>query len=365
MKKIAVIGLRGHGVIYSGYETFIRHLVAKSSKKNFFYYLYCRSKYQRKINKKNKKNYRLIMLPTISGKYLETFFYVIFSTYDSLSREIDTVLYLGTAYTYLIFIHKLLGRKVVANTAGVDWNKKRWSLMGKIYLKICEQMTVWFANLLICDSRSMVNYYRGKYRLNNLIYVPYGAEVKSLKPGKMLKRFDLRPMKYMYAVGRFSPENCLEDLIMAFRKFKTDFKCVIVGDSFYEEKYKKYLMNLAKNDKRIIFTGILQGKEYDEICSNSLAYVETKSIGGTHPALLEAMAFGKCVIVKDTKENQEVIGDSGYLYNNFSSLRLEDQLKYVISHPKNARRIGNIGKKRVHALYNWKDVISRYEAILK
>ncbi|KHD08602.1 hypothetical protein PN36_02695 [Candidatus Thiomargarita nelsonii] len=37
--------------------------------------------------------------------------------------------------------------------------------------------------------------------------------------------------------------------------------------------------------------------------------------GGTHPALVEAMAFGNCVITHNTPENLETIGDAGFSYD--------------------------------------------------
>ncbi|OGK36247.1 hypothetical protein A3A93_05875 [Candidatus Roizmanbacteria bacterium RIFCSPLOWO2_01_FULL_38_12] len=362
MKKIAIFGIRGYQIIYSGYEIFTEKLVNLSNKTDFFYILYTRSKYQKKTNN-SANNFQISIMPTVRGKYLETPFYAFFTTLNSLVKPINIILYLGTANTLFIFLQKLLNRKTIVNTAGIDWGKKRWSLFGRWYLFFCEKLTVWFADIIVCDSQSVLNYYKKKYHLKNLIFIPYGTDVKSRKSGKTLKKLKLESNKYIYVVGRFSPENCQEDVINAFKKIKTNFKCVIIGDSFYEDKYKSYLYKLAKNDKRIVFTGILNRNQYEEIASNSYAYVETKSIGGTHPSLLEAMAFGKPVIAKDIEENKEVVDKNGYLYSRAKPSSLTNQLEYLLINVNNAQKKALDGKKRVKTLYNWQLVIRNYEYI--
>ena len=217
MKNIAIIGIRGYKVVYSGYETFVEELVNRSNKNNFYYYLYSRSKYQKNQYLSSRNNYQILTVPTIHGKYLETIFYGFFSTINSYFKNIDTILYLGTANSIYLLFQKVLNRKTIVNAARIDWKKKRWSILGRWYLLLCEKLTVWFADIIVCDSKSVLNYYKKKYNCKNLIFIPYGADVKSRKPGKILKKFNLERDKYIYIVGRFSPENCIEDIINAFK----------------------------------------------------------------------------------------------------------------------------------------------------
>ena len=37
-------------------------------------------------------------------------------------------------------------------------------------------------------------------------------------------------------------------------------------------------------------------------------------VGGTHPALVEAMGFGNCVLVNDVPENREVAGEAALYF---------------------------------------------------
>jgi glycosyltransferase involved in cell wall biosynthesis len=361
MTNIGVIGLRGYGVIYSGYETFIQFLVSRSNKKNLYFHLFCRLKYKNQSTYKKEGNFNLIYVPLTTGKYFGTLIYNFAASLISLSKKIDIILYLGTANVPFIIIQKIFGRKTIVNTAGIDWNKKRWSIFGKWYLIFCERMTVAFADVILCDSKTVLEYYRKTYSNRNLVYIPYGAEVTRRKAGSILKRFNLIKRKYIYTVGRLSPENCFEDILIAFRKVKTEFKCVVVGDSIYESEYKKYLQDLAKGDNRIVFTGFLKGKAYEEICSNAYAYVETKSIGGTHPSLLEAMAFRMPIIAKNIDENMEVVHDSALVYKKNDIKSLIEHLSFILNNRKEMMEKGLRAKKIVQKYYNWNSVVTKYE----
>lgn len=359
MRKIGIIGIRGHNVIYSGFETFVKHLVNKFDSKKFFFVLYCRTLYQKQ--KVTAKNFTTIIVPTIQNKHLETILYSFCSHVHSLFQDLDIVLYLGVSNTLFIFSQKILNRKVIVNVDGFDWKRKRWFPFGPLYLKFCEKLTVLFSDVIICDSKIVFEYYKKNYRIKNLAYIPYGADVKGRPPADTLKHFKITPQKYFACVGRLVPENAVEDLILAFRQIKTEYKCVIIGDSTYEKSYKNFLLNLAKNDTRFVFTGFLRGKAYEEVCSNAYAYIETKSVGGTHPSLLEAMAFGNCVVAKDIRENVEVVGNCGLYYDKKIKYKdLRNKLVYLLNHPKIVKKYGLLAKKRVIKMYNWRKVILEY-----
>lgn len=358
--KIGIIGIRGYRAVYSGFETFVKKLVEKSNKKKFFYVLFVRSLYQNKA-RVLPKNISLVTIPTLKGKYIESFFYSLASTLISLTKRIDVVLYLGLPNTFLIFTQKLFSRKVVVNVNGFDWKRKRWNFFGKLYLRLCKILTVIFADVIITDSKEIESYYKNRYKLKKITYIPYGAEVNKTSSGKILKKFGLIPKKYIYTVGRFTPENSLEDLILAFQKLKTNLKCVIIGDSVYEAKYKQYLLDLSKNYPKIIFTGFLQEKDYKKICSNAILYVETKTQGGIHPSLLEAMAYGNCVIAKKLNSHIEVLGKNGIYYQNENDLN--KKISLLIDKPKLLESIGQKNQIIIKKKFNWKDIIKKYEII--
>lgn len=364
--SVAIIGIRGLGVVYSGFETFVNELVRNAKKGNIHYYLFARSLYQKKGRKS--KDYKTITLPTINNKYLETPFYALLATVKSLFIDLDSVLYLGVANTPFLFLQKLRKRKIIVNVDGVDWKRKRWPTLGKLYLKLCERLSVVFADFLIADSKSVLAYYKKIHRVKDerIAYIAYGARVKRKKAGKTLRKFGLEKEKYFLFLGRLVPENCPEDLILALKEVKTNFKCAIVGGSYHEEEYNKYLEKISKNNHRIVFTGILKGKALEEVCSNAYAYIETKTAGGTHPSLLEAMAYKRPVISKNIKELKEVLNDCAIYYSSKNPVKtLKEKLIYLLRNPQKARILGTDAGKRVKKEYNWSEVISQYHRLFK
>lgn len=362
MQKIGVIGIRGYDVIYSGFETFIKNLLNKSNKKDFYYYLYSRKTYQKE--KITKENFSTILVPNINNKYLETPFYSLIANLISLFIRIDVILYLGFVNSSFIILQKIARRKIIVNADGLDWQRKRWSIFGKLYLKLCEKLTVLFANVIVCDSKTVYQYFSNKYKLKNLVYIPYGTNITIRKTINTLNKYDLISKKYIHFVGRLTPENGVEDLIYAFKQIKTDYKCVIVGDSIYEDKYKKYLIKLAGDDKRIVFTGFLKGIDYEEICSHSLLYVETKSVGGTHPSLLEAIAFGNFIIAKNLNFHRETLGRNALYYNSIKGDKeLVEKIKYFLINKKKVLFEHVTEKNSFIKIYTWQKIVKMYEKI--
>lgn len=363
MINVAIVGVRGYKVIYSGFETFVRKLIEKSNKKKITFVLFTRRGYEK--NNFKEKNLRIISIPVLKGKYLETPIYALISSVYSLFLPLDVVLYLSVANAPFLWIQKLRKRKIIINVDGLDWKRRRWSGLGKIYLKVCEYISIKFASVIIADSMSVYKYYRKKYRFNKIVYIPYGAEVIKRTTAGILKKYNLKKDQYFLFVGRFVPENCIDEVIMAFRNLNTDFKCVIVGESFFEQEYKNRLVDLAKNDKRIIFTGILKDKDYEEICSNSFVYVETKSVGGIHPSLLEAMAFGNCIVAKKLPEHIEVLADTGLYYDTGDSslIDLNKKMNFLLHNPNLVKKLKRKAEIRVMKYFRWEKVIDKYHKL--
>jgi glycosyltransferase involved in cell wall biosynthesis len=92
--------------------------------------------------------------------------------------------------------------------------------------------------------------------------------------------------------------------------------------------------------------------------------VETSGVGGTHPALVEAMAFGACVVAHDTPENLETLGGAGLAYNGkegADSLRLV--LARLLNEPELAQTYAARAKARAQSHYNWETVTDDYEVL--
>ena len=150
----------------------------------------------------------------------------------------------------------------------------------------------------------------------------------------------------------------------AFDGLDTDLKCVIVGDAPYAEAYISDLKDKA--GPNVIFTGYLFGEGYYELGSNAYIFVETSEVGGTHPALVEAMAFGNCVVVNGTEENRESIGDAGLYYDGTrGAAALRPLLQRLLDDPTLVAEYRQRAKERVAVEYDWESITDHYEALFR
>jgi glycosyltransferase involved in cell wall biosynthesis len=144
----------------------------------------------------------------------------------------------------------------------------------------------------------------------------------------------------------------------------TDLKCVIVGDAPYAEEYIASLKTSAQGDPRILLTGYVFGQGYHELGSNAFIFVETSGVGGTHPALVEAMAFGNCVVTHDTPENLETIGEAGFAYDGkVGADSLRQVLRCLLSEPELVNEYRQHARQRAEMAYTWEAVTDAYERL--
>jgi glycosyltransferase involved in cell wall biosynthesis len=177
----------------------------------------------------------------------------------------------------------------------------------------------------------------------------------------MVRKWRVEPNRYVLYVSRLEPENNAHLVIEAFRKVKSAYRLLVVGDAPYAEHYISSLKARAKGDKRIIFTGFVFGQDYRALQQNAYCYVHATEVGGTHPALLEAMGYGNCVLALATPENIEVIGDAGIPYAD--EFDLSEKLQRVLRDGSLVQAYRHRAQLRIQTHYDWEHVVDQYEAL--
>jgi glycosyltransferase involved in cell wall biosynthesis len=148
-------------------------------------------------------------------------------------------------------------------------------------------------------------------------------------------------------------------VIEAFKRVRTAHKLLIVGDAPYARDYIKDLKARARRDKRIVFTGFVFGQDYRALQQNAYCYIHATEVGGTHPALLEAMGFGNCVLTLSAPENMEAVGDAGITFTDEDDLA--EKLQRVLRDGSLVQSYRNRAQARVQEMYDWDYVVDRYE----
>jgi glycosyltransferase involved in cell wall biosynthesis len=324
--------------------------------------VYCRSHHIRYAGT-HYKGMRLVKLPTIANKYLDTIVHSFATSLHAITQRYDVALYFIVGNSPVTWIPRLVGTKTVLNVDGLDWKRAKWPFLAKKCIKFAEYLATKLPNAYITDSHVVQDYYCNRFG-DEPPYIPYGSEVDIVPPGNTLAHFDLEPRKYILFVGRLVPENCIHHLVEAFQGLETDLKCVIVGSASYAEEYIASLRSSAQGDPRIVFTGYVFGQGYYELGSNAYIFVETSGVGGTHPALVEAMAFGNCVVVHNTPENLETIGDAGFAYDGSNGAKtLRQVLSRLLSDPRLVAEYRQRARQRAKTQYCWETVTDAYERL--
>lgn len=358
--NIAMLGTRGVPAAYSGFETCVEQLGSRLAERGHAVTVYCRVPFITYAGAEY-KGMRLVKLPAIQNKYLDTLAHSALSSLHALREGYDVCIYFIAGNSPVTWIPRVVGQKTVLNVDGLDWKREKWPQFAKNYIQFAEYLATKLPNVAITDSYVVQRYYRERFGYH-APYIAYGSDIERLPAGPTLAKFGLEPGKYVLFVGRLVPENCAHHLVEAFAGLDTDMKCVIVGDAPYADAYKASLR--ATDDPRVVFTGYCFGEGYRELGSNAYCFVETSGVGGTHPALLEAMAMGNCSIVNDTAENQETIGGAGIAYDGSAgAASLRRVLQRLLNQPDLVGLYQRLAVERARDVYSWDVITDAYEQL--
>jgi glycosyltransferase involved in cell wall biosynthesis len=139
---------------------------------------------------------------------------------------------------------------------------------------------------------------------------------------------------------------------------------VMVGGAPYAGRFIAELRRRAEDDRRVLLPGPIYGEGYRELLSTALAYVHATEVGGTHPALVEAMGYGNCLLVNEAPENREVAGEDALWFRTAAPAGLAALFDRVRADPAAAAELGRRAAARAAERYSWPAVVDRYERLL-
>ena len=356
--RIAILGTRGIPANYGGFETFAEHLSTRLVARGHEVTVYCRAHYV-SPRELEYQGVRLKVLPTIKHKYLDTIVHTFLSALHAMPGRYDAALICNAANAPFASILRVVGTPVALNVDGLEHKRKKWNWIARNYYRMAERMATILPTETVTDAKVIQEYYLARHGARSTM-IAYGAEVER-RPDPLVRRWRVEPNRYVLYVSRLEPENNAHMVIEAFKRVRTAHKLLVVGDAPYAHEYIKDLKNRARGDKRIVFTGFLFGRDYRALQQNAYCYVHATEVGGTHPALLEAMGFGNCVLTLAAPENVEAIGDAGIAYADEHDLT--EKLQRVLRDGSLVQSYRNRAQARVQDAYDWDYVVDQYEAL--
>jgi glycosyltransferase involved in cell wall biosynthesis len=364
--KVAILGTRGIPASYSGFETAAEQLASRLTSRGHEVVVYCRP-HVVDPRLKEWKGARLVHLPTVRNKYLDTFAHTFLSSLHAARRlKPDVALFFIAGNSPMCMLTRRAGIPTVINVDGLDSDRSKWPGVAKAYLRFAERNAPRWADEALTDSQAVAEVFEQRYG-RRIGWVPYGVEDPGHTGTQTLERLGLEPQRYILFVGRLEPENNPHMLVEAFSRIPAErargMKLVIVGGAPYADEYIKQVHR--KGDPRVIFPGYIFGRGYWELQHHAYAFCAPTEVGGTHPVILEALAAGNCVLVNDHAPNVETVGDAGLTFSGAEGVpSLTAQLERIFDSPE------LVEEYRRHALerakrYSWDAVTDEYERLLK
>lgn len=336
--RVAFCGTRGLPANYGGFETAVDEITKNLINKGIECSVFCRTD---NILKETEdfEGRKLIFVTGSNHRKLDTFVSSIKTGLYLIRhrKSFDYILWFNNANMLGIILSIFSGIPLAVNTDGLEWRRAKWSWPFKTYYFLSTLIISLFCRNLISDSISIQNYYKKVFK-RRTHFIPYGApEIKSFddtKKKEVLEKYGLQENKYFLQITRFEPDNLPLDIIKGFKKsglYNKGFKHVLIGYKD-ETSYSTEIMEYNMKNGIVVLPANYNFEELAILRQSSFAYLHGNSVGGTNPALLEAMGYCKRIIAIDGPFSREVLGNHGLFFSIDNlpmllneALRLDDQ----------------------------------------
>lgn len=361
--KIAMLGHKRVPSREGGIEIVVEELAVRMVSKGYHVTCYNRSGHHvcgKEFDNTELNQYKGIKLKnvfTINRKGFAAMTSSFFAAFSAAFGRYDIVHFHAEGSCVMLWLPKLCGKRCVATIHGLDHQRAKWGKLASIYIMLGERCAVKYADEIIVLSRGVQKYFEDTYK-RRTCYIPNGVNRPDIRRTKLIKeKYCLEQDSYILFVGRLVPEKGIQYLIEAFKKVKTDKKLVIAGGSSDTEGFKKEMQELAAEDKRILFTGFVQGELLDELFSNAYLYTLPSDLEGMPLSLLEAMSYGNCCLTSDIAECAEVVENQAVMFHKSDIADLREKLQELCNQPELVAAYREKSADFICEKYNWDDVV--------
>ena len=366
--KIAFIGQKGIPAKFGGVERHVQELAINLAQMGHEVFVYARRNYTDN-NLKEYRGVKIILLPSIPSKHLDAISHTLLATTHALFQKYDVVHFHSIGPTFLSFLVRFFGgkTKLVATYHCQDYYHQKWNWFARKCLQLGEWVTCKAPHQTIAVSKILTSFIKNEHETSP-IYIPNGYSILRTSETKEIAKWGLEKNNYILSVSRLIKHKGIHYLISAFRDLEdrglaNGKKLVIVGDGFYTDNYVDYLKKLAQGRENIIFTGSQSGETLAELFENAYLFVQPSQSEGLSITLLEAMGYGKGILVSDIPENMEPISQTSFNFENGNAEDLAKKLESLLNHPEDVIKEGMRAQVVAEDKFNWKNITQKVEAL--
>jgi len=370
--KLAIVGSRGVPAKYGGFETAVEAVAPKLAEMGWSIFVSCEGPRGRSKPVVYKGVY-LFYFPV--RPFFRIIYEVLYDVYSLLKSSLTCrcIYMLGYGAGLFFFIPKVLRRKLVVNVDGLEWKRDKFNRLEKSILLASERAAVTFADVIVADSREVARYIEERYK-KKAVYITNGVDAPQVEKWDerkfacqdLLKDTALLPNGYWLAVARLEPENNIHAIVQAFLSSDSNRKLLIVGN-FSSKKYESNVLKLLEDknaEQRVTLTGAIYDVSLlNMLRQNCYAYIHGHSVGGTNPALLEAMSMQNLVIAHDNEFNREVGGQTTLYFKDAGDLAAK--IEEIENNPNLFAQLKEAAYSRVLSHYSWEDIAQEYDRLFQ
>jgi glycosyltransferase involved in cell wall biosynthesis len=357
-------GMNVPGRRFAGFEAAFSEIAPRLVEQGYSVTIYCRrGEYAEPLRIGSHQGVRLVYVPAPGGKNFSGLVSTLFAVLHGVVRgRYDVFFFVNVGMGLHCALARALGQRVVLNVDGLDWQRGKWGLVGRSYFRIAAEVAARVCTELVTDAEAMRRFYLEHFRRDSTM-IAYGSYVQSSTEPQLVGSYGVTPGEYYLIVSRLIPENTLDVIVEAYVASGSEKPLLVVGSANYEDAFHRRLHALA-ND-HVHFVGHVHDQAVlRELWCNCYAYFHGHSVGGTNPALLNAMGFGACILALDTVFNREVLADTGLFWE-----RDVDALRRLIlqieAEPELASRMRQMPQQRIRERYTWERISAQYSELFE
>ncbi len=358
-KRLALLGCRGIPARYGGFETFAEELGARLVARGLEVTVFCPATDVREPP----RTHRGVRLEYVRVPRLGAASALVYDLCClRAARAHDVVYMLGYGAGAFLGLARRPGNEVWVNMDGLEWRRSKWGPLARAWLARMERAALRTADRVVFDCEAVCRAVTGAAPAGRVAVIEYGAELEREPDPRVLESLGLRPQGYFLLVARIEPENHVLEILRAHARAGVGRELLVVGDIERAGRYGKACRAAAGPGARFL-GALFDARTLHALRRDSLAAVHGHSVGGTNPALLEAMAAGAPVLAHDNPFNREVLAEDGAYFGN--EAELQALLREAVSwSPEERARRSAAHRARIRARYTWERIAAEYHALL-
>lgn len=361
-RAVRILGTRGVPNRHGGFEAFAEELAPFLAARGWSVTVYCQEEGDGAMWETEWRGVRRVHVPVRGGGSLGTVVFDWRCTRHA-RREPGLALVLGYNTALFCAAYRYGGIPCLLNMDGMEWRRAKYTWAERAWFLANERLGCRLADHLIADHPEIARYLGRLVAPDRVTTIAYGARrVDGADPGA-LAPYGVAPHRYLLVIARPEPENSTLEIVRAYSARPRAVPLVVLGAYRRGHPYHRRVLDVASPDVRF------PGAVYDRAAVDALRrfarlYVHGHTVGGTNPALVEALGAGAAVLAHDNPYNRWVAGDAAEYFGGERECAARLDAWCEDTPPASLQGRRRAAAERHAAAFQLEAQLARYEALL-